>query len=422
MSYCTKRDQFCFICGKFTVERNVRARNTLQELYLQCYNSHWIDDAYAPQIGCTSCYTSLKRKIDKKHDKPKYKFPMTWFDPGEHNEADCYFCVNTVRGINSAKRSSMEYLPTQYAILPIEHTKESPVIESTVEQPHQQSTSDEAMDVDAATIDIQEPSTSEYVPSGDVHTAPVLITQAQLNNMCRRLELSQRKSQLLASMLKDNNLLVAGVTISSQKNRQASFIPYFQTENDLSFCSDIGGLMEELNIDYVIDDWRLFIDASRSGLKAVLLHNDHMHMPIPIAYSRVLKETHNSMKLIFSKVKYNEHKWDVSGDLKVVALIMGLQLGRTKNSCFICTWVSTAKINHYEATWEKRSSYEIGFMNVKENSLVPPEKILLPTLHIKLGLISSYIRKLNKESDAFKYLEELFPRLSHAKISAGKRN
>lgn len=69
---------------------------------------------------------------------------------------------------------------------------------------------------------------------------------------------------------------------------------------------------------------------------------------------------------------------------------------------------------------EKRSEYEIGMMNIVKNALVPREKILLPTLHIKLGLISSFIKKLNKNSDAFKYLSDvLFPHLSPAKKNGG---
>lgn len=126
------------------------------------------------------------------------------------------------------------------------------------------------------------------------------------------------------------------------------------------------------------------------------------------------------MQLIFAKIKYHEHKWDVSGDFKVIALIMGLQLGRTKNACFIYTWISTAKIDHYSATWEKRSGFTIGMMNVKEKTLVPPEKILMPTLHIKLGLVGSFVRRMNKDDDAFKYLKVLFQGLSIAKIKAGK--
>lgn len=266
-------------------------------------------------------------------------------------------------------------------------------------------------------------STSSYVPPllSEGNIGRKLINQPRLNNMCRRLALSQRKSRLLAKMLREDGLLTPGVKIRTQ-SRQAEFEPYFTQDNrsDLSYCSNIRGLMEKLKIEYEVDDWRLFIDGSKSGLKAVLLHNDGAYRPIPIAYTRKLKETYASMKLIFEKIKYEEHKWDVSGDLKVVALIMGLQLGRTRNSCFICTWISTAKIDHYHATWEKRSEYVIGEMNVKTNSLVPREKILLPTLHIKLGLITQFVKKLEKDSDAFKYLAVLFPKLSKPKINAGK--
>lgn len=419
MFHCVHKDTFCFICGHFTSQKNKRSKSEkFQLFYRSYYESEWVDEEYAPKIGCSFCFKNLGEWYGKKIEKPKYKVPMFWFNPGEHNAQNCYFCLNFVLGTNTPKKGSLQYVPTQYAVLPIEHNENSPAL-NVIENPIAQfDPADDAMEVDDAT---EQPSTSSasYVPPRQENTAPILVTQAKLNNWCRRLELSQRKSQMLTSMLKENNLLDASVTISSQKNRQAEFIPFFKTENDLSFCIDIFGLMATLNIDYDVADWRLFIDASKSGLKAVLLHNDHAYMPIPIAYSRFLKETYNSMKLIFEKVKYNEHNWDVSGDLKVIALIMGFQLGRTRNACFICTWISTAKVEHYDATWEKQTSYEIGVMNVKENSLTTPEKILLPTLHIKLGLVSSFIRKLKKDEDAFKYFKVMFPGLTIAKISAG---
>lgn len=50
--------------------------------------------------------------------------------------------------------------------------------------------------------------------------------------------------------------------------------------------------------------------------------------------------TYDSLKLIFEKIDYSAGKWDVSGDFKVAASIMGLQLGCTRNMCFICTRLS----------------------------------------------------------------------------------
>ena len=48
-----------------------------------------------------------------------------------------------------------------------------------------------------------------------------------------------------------------------------------------------------------------------------------------------------------------------------------------------------------------------------------PAKTLLPPLHIKLGLIKQFVKQLNPESEAFRYLQTMFPKLSRAKISAG---
>lgn len=383
----------------------------------------WINEEYAPNIGCSTCYKALYDWSKDKNKRPKYKLPMMWINPGAHNEENCYFCVNKKKGINVAKRKALDYVATDYVALPVIHRADSPVVNADdwydqIDDQFSVQQQAELMEIVTET-DVQQPSTSEYVPSVPINTGVRLISQTRFANICRRLELSQRKSRLLALMLKEDQLLAPDMSICSTKNRQAEFIPFFTTEGDLSFCSNINGLMEKLKIDYDVDDWRLFIDGSKSGLKAVLLHNDNVYMPIPIAYSTELKESHESMRLIFDKIKYNEHMWCFSGDLKVVALVMGLQLGRTKNSCFICTWLSTAKIDHYHATWEKRSEYEIGIMNVKHNSLVPREKILFPTLHIKLGLISSFIRKLSKDSEAFRYLSVVFPKLSSAKIAAG---
>ena len=43
----------------------------------------------------------------------------------------------------------------------------------------------------------------------------------------------------------------------------------------------------------------------------------------------------------------------------------------------------------------------------------------MPPLHIKLGLIKQFVKQLNTESEAFKYIQELFPKLPGEKIKAG---
>lgn len=299
MEFCKNHTHFCFICGHFAAKKNQKKKNNkIAELYREYYDREWIDDNYVPQSCCSNCHLSLcewsaqKRKKDGSIIKPKYKEPMTWISPGEHDQNECYFCVNFDQGLTTTKKESKTYKATIITILPVKHGDASPPLKMPVNR-EQQDVADDAMDVDFDVASIARESTSsEYVPPRSANTNPILVNREYLHHMVRKLELSQRKSTTLASLLKNNNLLDPGVAISSQKNRQAEFVPFFKTENNLSFCSNIRGLMTALNIDYDVEDWRLFIDASKSGLKAILLHNDHAYMPVPVAYSSVLKGTY----------------------------------------------------------------------------------------------------------------------------------
>ena len=60
-----------------------------------------------------------------------------------------------------------------------------------------------------------------------------------------------------------------------------------------------------------------------------------------------------------------------------------------------------------------------GQKNVQFNALVPREKILLPPLHIKLGLIKQFVKALNKDSEYLKYVCQSFPQLSEEKLKEG---
>jgi len=60
-----------------------------------------------------------------------------------------------------------------------------------------------------------------------------------------------------------------------------------------------------------------------------------------------MKESYESMKLLLGKIKYDEFKWKLCGDLKVVALLLGMKLGYTKYCCFLCEWDSRNKMNHF---------------------------------------------------------------------------
>ena len=98
-------------------------------------------------------------------------------------------------------------------------------------------------------------------------------------------------------------------------------------------------------------------------------------------------------------------------------MLMGQQAGYTKYPCFICLWDSRARDLHWTKTdWPLRGALTIGERNVINTTLVPPDKVLLTTLHIKLGLMKQFNLSLPKDGDCIRYLCSKYPKLSEAKL------
>jgi hypothetical protein len=66
--------------------------------------------------------------------------------------------------------------------------------------------------------------------------------------------------------------------------------------------------------------------------------------------------------------------------------------------------------------WLQWKSLNVGEKNVQGPALAEWHKILLPPLHIKLGLIKYVVKAMDQTGPAFTYLAEKLPRLSEAKI------
>jgi len=129
------------------------------------------------------------------------------------------------------------------------------------------------------------------------------------------------------------------------------------------------------------------------------------------------------MKYVLECIKYTEEQWAICCDLKVVALLMGLQLGYIKHMCFLCLWDSRDNSSHYvRQQWPTRNSYKIGEANIKTTPLVKCDKIILPPLHIKLGLMKSFVKTLDSKNNGYQYLHQKFPSLSKDKLRAGVFN
>jgi hypothetical protein len=117
-------------------------------------------------------------------------------------------------------------------------------------------------------------------------------------------------------------------------------------ERGLVPCTDIDGLMQTLSVNHNPLDWRLFIDSSKLSPKAVLLHNGNTLPSVPVGHSVHNKESYENIKVRMEAINYDKFKWQICGDLKVIALLLGLQQRFTKFCCLICEWDSRAH-SHY---------------------------------------------------------------------------
>ena len=131
-------------------------------------------------------------------------------------------------------------------------------------------------------------------------------------------------------------------------------------------------------------------------------------------------ESYESMKLFLGKIQYDEFKWKLFGGLKVVALLLGMQLGYTKYSCFVCVWDSLDKKNHYvNKLWPKWASLAPGEKNVFNAPVVLPQKICLSPLPIKLGFMKKSVKGMDKTGSGFQYMRNKFTNVSDAEVKEG---
>jgi len=211
------------------------------------------------------------------------------------------------------------------------------------------------------------------------------------------------------------------VRISVYCKRYEDLVQFLKIERGLVACTDIDGLMQTLSINHIPLDWRLFIVSSKLSLKTVLLHDGNTLPSVSVGYHSVHnKKSYENVKILMEAINYYKFKWQICGDLKVVALLLGLKQGFTKYCCFICEWDSRARSLHYSRKdWHARKSFEPGIMNVENQPLVELSKILLPSMRLKLGLTKNSVKAMNQEKAAFTYLREKFPRLSEAKLKEG---
>lgn len=438
-------DGFCYICGEFIPIKQQRSiTSSVEVLYEKYFNRELsnLKKPWVPNKICNTCRSGLTHWKNGTRNSMPFGIPTIWREPTNHAD-DCYFCLSNdgkkIASFNTKNKHSIKYANVQSVTRPSPHTPENPIpefksksLESDfdVEEEEEEEEDEYEKDRESKKRRQNDENSKNEDDFKVVYSSNELrssfgksstFNQAELNDLNRDLGNTKDESMILASRLQEKGVLSQEVTFTWYKHREEEFIKYFSEEQSLVYCRDISGLITALGLKtYVPNEWRLFIDSSTQSFKAALLHNGNKYASVPVGYSTVLDEKYENMKLLLEKIDYKSHKWKICADFKVISILLGQQSGYTKFPCFLCEWDSRDDANHWtQKIWASRKSLKPGSMNILYKALVDPKNILLPPMHIKLGLMSQYVKALDPYSLCSQYLHKKFPKLSDAKIKAG---
>ena len=176
---------------------------------------------WAPHICCSFCVTALNEWLKKKRKAMPFAVPMIWREHTDHVN-DCYFCLMpSMKKRFNKKKSVIEYPNIPSAIRPVCHSDKLPIPE-----PHEIDllSSDDAESSEECSV--SEPCTFRNEEFG-ITTEPHLINESELNDLVSDLDLLKVKAELLASRLKQWNLLQSGVKVCSFSTHQQSLAQFF---------------------------------------------------------------------------------------------------------------------------------------------------------------------------------------------------
>ena len=96
-------------------------------------------------------------------------------------------------------------------------------------------------------------------------------------------------------------------------------------------------------------------------MKVVFLHYGNILSSVPMVYSTALKKYYVTFQHSLDRINYNANRWLICTDLKVIAILTGLQLGHTKYCCFLCLWDTKTHSEHYwKKNWSLKKDIELG--------------------------------------------------------------
>ena len=223
-------------------------RSPIDDFYRRAYHAYFQvklgdqDKSWAPHIVCKTCKEQIRQWSNGTGKSLKFGIPMVWRETQNHDN-DCYFCSIDTTGLNNKKHKSKSYPCLKSAIQPVLHSSEVPI---PLFSGFSLKDGDKSDDGDNDDNIIHDAEAYEDACFNDTDyegssAEPMLFNQNELSDLIRDLSLIKESAELLASRLKENNLLMSETRVTFYHNRDAEFVPLFDEDSDLVYCSDVEG-------------------------------------------------------------------------------------------------------------------------------------------------------------------------------------
>ena len=141
--------------------------------------------------------------LSKRSPSMPFSVPMIWRKPKDHYQ-DCYFCLTKTKGFSFKQRDKITYPNLNSARTPVPHGDSMP---PPVPPQHGLDATDSSTDEGNS-----DGLTSSNYTDSDTTEDPILFLQKHLNDLIRDLCPSKTKGGLLASRLKERNMVEKDVS------------------------------------------------------------------------------------------------------------------------------------------------------------------------------------------------------------------
>ncbi|KAI6655348.1 hypothetical protein LOD99_2183 [Oopsacas minuta] len=224
-------DSFCYICGVYTLSRQ---RRNITSFVKRAYIAYFgiplgdQDKKWSPHIVCHNCEEMLRDWTKGKRKGLPFAIPMVWREPQDHT-TDCYFCMVNTKGVGKKSRQTLSYPSIPSAMRPVPHSDRlPPPVFSGFAFPNDEEIKLEREEI--VEMEYQKTDTESESEDSSCETRVTVqqFNQSELNDLVRDLDLPKQVAELLASRLKEKQVLDQSVKVSFFEKEKNSFCLIFQ--------------------------------------------------------------------------------------------------------------------------------------------------------------------------------------------------